>query len=146
MLNRSPTRKFFEADMKMILSAAALVFGICGAANACEGKKVDPVGMWKCEYQIGEQKLTLDFTIKKVGEKLAGTMNWPDQKGEKLKDVKLKDGTLTFSAVRKFMSNEIPLEFTLTIEKDELKGKAEVDIGGQKQEYELSGKKDKKEK
>ena len=53
-------------------------------------------------------KRTSELTITKDGDKLAGTMNWADQKDEKLKDVKLKDGTLTFSAVRKFMGNEIP--------------------------------------
>ena len=42
------------------------------------------------------------MTIKKDGDKLAGTMSWPDQNETKLKDLKLKDGTLTFSAVRKF--------------------------------------------
>ena len=32
-------------------------------------------------------------------------MSWPDQKEEELKDLKIKDGELTFSAVRKFMGN-----------------------------------------
>jgi hypothetical protein len=91
--------------MKAILSMA-LVLGVCGLAGA--GHKVEPVGTWKCEYQIGDQKLRLDLTIKNDGEKLAGTMSWPDQKDEKLKDVKLKDGTLTFSAVRKFMDKVFP--------------------------------------
>ena len=94
--------------MKTIL-LAALVLGFCGLAGAADDKKVDPVGTWKCEYQIGDQKRTLELTIKKDGDNLVGTMSWPDQKDEKLKDVKLKDGTLTFSAVRKFMDNEIPL-------------------------------------
>src|SRR6266480_3234343 len=106
--------------MKAVLSMA-LVLGVCGLAGAAD--KVEPVGTWKCEYQIGDQKRTLELTIKKDGEKLAGTMSWPDQKDEKLKDVKLKDGTLTFSAVRKFMDNEIPLDFKLTIDGDKFKGK-----------------------
>ena len=72
----------------------------------------------------------VELTIKKDGDKLAGTMSWPDQKDEKLKDVKLKDGTLTFSAVRKFMDNEIPIEYTLTIDGDKLKGKARVGVRG----------------
>ena len=73
-------------------------------------------------------------------------MSWPDQKDEKLKDVKLKDGTLTFSAVRKFMDNEFPLEFTLTIDGDKLKGKAAAEFGGQKQEFDIEGKREKKDK
>src|SRR5947208_17185830 len=116
--------------MKTILSAA-LVLGFCGFAGA-QAEKADPAGTWKCEYEIGGQKRTSTLTIKKDGDKLAGTMSWPDQKDEKLKDVKLKDGTLSFSAVRKFMGNEITVEYTLTIDGDKLKGKGASDFGGQK--------------
>ena len=130
--------------MKTILSAA-LVLGLCGLAGA-QGEKADPVGTWKCAYEIGGLKRTSTLTIKKDGDKLAGTMNWPDQKDEKLKDVKLKDGTLTFSAVRKFMGNEIPIEYKLTIDGDKLKGKGAAEFGGQKQEFDIEGKREKKDK
>ena len=130
--------------MKAILSAA-LVLGLCSLAGA-EDKKADPVGTWKCEYEIGGQQRTSELTIKKDGDKLAGTMNWPDQKDEKLKDVKLKDGTLTFSAVRKLMGNEITVEYTFTIDGDNLKGKGAADFQGQKQEFDISGKREKKDK
>src|SRR3974377_1673817 len=106
--------------MKAILSMA-LVLGVCGLGGAAD--KADPVGTWKCEYEIGTQKRTATLTIKKDGDKLAGTMSWPDQKETDLKDLKLKDGTLTFSAVRKLMGNEITVEYTLTIDGDKLKGK-----------------------
>ena len=129
--------------MKAILSMA-LVLGVCGLAGAAD--KAEPVGTWKYEYKIGDEKRTGELTIKKDGDNLVGTMSWPDQKDEKLKDVKLKDGTLTFSAVRKFMDNEFNCEFTLTIDGDKLKGKAAVEFGGQKQEYELNGKREKKDK
>ena len=130
--------------MKAILSAT-LVLGLCGLAGA-QGDKADPVGTWKCDYEIGSQKLTATLTIKMVGDKLAGTMSWPDQKDEKLKDVKLKESTLTFSAVRKFMGNEFPLDFTLTIEGDKFKGKSAAVFGGQKQEFDIEGKREKKGK
>ena len=126
--------------MKAILSMA-LVLGVCGLAGAAD--KVEPVGTWKCEYEIGGQKRTSTLTIKKDGEKLVGTLNWPDQKDEPLKDVKLKDGTLTFSAVRKLMGNEIAIDYTLTIDADKLKGKGAAEFGGQKQEFDINGKKDK---
>jgi hypothetical protein len=129
--------------MKAILSVA-LVLGVCGLVGAAD--KVDPVGTWKCEYKIGDQQRTSELTIKKDGDKLAGTMNWPDQKDEKLKDVKLKDGTLTFSAVRKLMGNEITVEYTLTIDGDKLKGKGAAQFGGQKQEFDINGKREKKGK
>ena len=129
--------------MKAILSVA-LVLGVCGLAGAAD--KADPVGTWKCQYKIGDQQRTSELTIKKDGDKLAGTMNWPDQKDEKLKDVKLKESTLTVSAVRKFMGNEFPLDFTLTIEGDKFKGKSAAEFGGQKQEFDIEGKRDKKDK
>jgi hypothetical protein len=129
--------------MKAIL-AMALVLGLCGLAGAAD--KVDPVGTWKCEYKIGDQTRTAELTIKKDGDKLVGTMSWPDQKDEKLKDVKLKDDTLTFSAVRKFMDNEFPLDFTLKIDGDKLKGKAAAEFMGNKREFDIEGKREKKDK
>ena len=130
--------------MKTILSAA-LVLVLYGFAGA-QGEKADPVGTWKCDYEIGDMKRMSTLTIKKDGDKLAGTMSWPDQKDEKLKDVKLTDGTLTFSAVRKFMDNEIPIEYKLTIDGDKLKGKGAAEFGGEKQEFDIEGKREKKDK
>jgi hypothetical protein len=125
--------------MKAIL-LVALVLGVCGLAGAAD--KADPIGTWKCEYEIGGQKRTSTLTIKKDGDKLAGTMSWPDQNAENLKDLKLTDGTLTFSAVRKLMNREIPIDYKLTIDGDKLKGKGASDFGGQKQEWDINGKRD----
>jgi hypothetical protein len=129
--------------MKAILSAT-LALGLCGLAGAAD--KVDPVGTWKCKYKIGDQMRAVELTIKKDGDKLVGTMNWPDQKDAKLKDVKLKDDTLTFSNVRKFMDNEFPIDYTLKIDGDKLKGKAAAEFMGKKQEYDIEGKREKKDK
>ena len=129
--------------MKAVFSMA-LVLGVCGFAGAAD--KVDPVGTWKCEYEIGGQKRTCTLMVKKDGDKLVGTMNWPDQKDAKLDNVKLKDAVLTFSAVRKFMGNEFPLDFTLKIDGDKFKGKSAAEFGGQKQEFDIEGKREKKGK
>jgi hypothetical protein len=131
-----------EVIMKAMLSLA-LVLGICGLARAADN--VDSVGRWKCEYDIGGQKRTSTLTIKQDGDKLAGTMSWPDQKETNLKDLKLKDGTLTFSAERKLpgMNDAITVEYTLTIDGDKLKGKGAAEFGGQKQEFDINGKRDK---
>ncbi|HEY2784921.1 MAG TPA: hypothetical protein VGJ05_08100 [Fimbriiglobus sp.] len=95
--------------MKTILSAA-VVLGLCGLAGARDDKaKADPVGTWQCEYVIGGKR-TVTLTIKKDGDKLVGTMSCPDQKDEKIKDAKFKDGKLTYSAVRKFMDMTIPID------------------------------------
>jgi hypothetical protein len=142
-VRRLPFPHFTEAIMKAILSMA-LVLGVCGLAGAAD--KVDPVGTWKCEYEIGSQKRTAELTIKKDGDKFAGTMTWPDQKDEKLKDVKLKDGELTFSAVRKLMGNEITVDYKLKIDGDKLKGKGAAEFMGNKQEFDITGKREKKDK
>ena len=129
--------------MKAILSVA-LVLGVCGLARAADDK-ANPVGTWSCEYEIGGQKRMSTLTIKKDGDKLAGTMSWSDQKDEKLKDPKFKDAKLTFSAVRKFMDNTIPIDYTLTIDGDKFKGKGAAEFGGQKQEFDIEGKREKKD-
>ncbi|WP_439621930.1 hypothetical protein [Gemmata sp.] len=127
--------------MKAIISAA-LILGVCGLARAED--KAHPVGAWTCEYAIGDVKRTAELTVKKDGDKLVGTMSWPDQKDDELEDVKLKDGTLTFPAVRKFMHLEIPLAFKLVVERDTFKGNASADVGGNKQEFDIEGKREKR--
>jgi len=132
--------------MKAILSMA-LVLGVCGLAGAADDKVADPVGTWKCEYEIGGKR-TSTLKIKKDGDILAGTMSWPDQDETKLKDLKLKDGTLTFSAKRKLpgMDDGITVEYKLTIDGDKLTGKGAAEFGGEKQEWDIGGKRQKNDK
>ncbi|MDE2506319.1 MAG: hypothetical protein KGM43_03820 [Planctomycetota bacterium] len=133
--------------MKAILSMA-LVLGVCGLTRAADVKAVDPVGTWKCEYEIGGQQRTCTLKIKKDGDNLAGTMTWPDQDETKVKDLKLKDGTLTFSAERKLpgMDDAFAVEYKLTVDGDELKGKGAAEFGGEKREWDIEGKRQKGEK
>jgi hypothetical protein len=44
------------------------------------------------------------------------------------------------------MGNEIPVEYKLTIDGDKLKGKGAVEFGGEKQEFDINGKREKKDK
>lgn len=129
--------------MKTIFSAT-LVLGLCSFVGA-GSQNGDPVGMWKCSYEIGGQQRMSLLSITKDGDKLAGTMSWADQKGTKLKDVQLKDSTLTFSAERKVMDNTFNVEYKLKIDGDNLKGKAAVDAGGEKREFDIEAKRLKKE-
>jgi hypothetical protein len=130
--------------MKAILSAV-LVLALCGLARAAD-EKADPVGTWKLGYAIGDQKRTSTLTIKQDGDNLAGTMSWPDQKEAKLKDVKMTDGALTFSAVREIGGNQYPIDYTFTIKGDDLKGKGALEAGGQKTEFDIAGKREKTDK
>jgi hypothetical protein len=130
--------------MKTIL-LATLVLGLCGLAVA-QGEKADPVGTWKCAYKIDDQKRTSTLTIKLDGDKLAGTMTWPDQKETNLKDLKLKEGDLTFSAVRVIGDNKFDVEYKFTITGDKLKGQVAVLSGGEKRSFDIEGKREKKDK
>ena len=133
--------------MKTILSAALVALTLLGLnthSHAQEKKddKANPVGTWACEYEIGGMKRTATLTIKIEGDKIVGTMSWADQKDHKLKDLKFKEGKLAFSAVRKFMDNEIPIDYTFTVDGDKLKGKGASDFGGQKQEFDIEAKRE----
>jgi hypothetical protein len=130
--------------MKALLTAT-LVLGLCGLAGA-QGDKAGPVGTWKCEYEIGGQQRMATLTLKKDGDKLAGTMSWPDQKETKLKDVKRKDGQVTFTAERVFMENKLTITYQLKFDGDKFKGKASAEVGGEKVEFDIEGKREKKGK
>ena len=128
--------------MKTIFSAV-LILGLCGLTYA-QGEKADPVGTWKLAYSIGDQNRTADLTTKKDGDKVEGTMTWPDQNDEKITNAKFTAGKLTFSVVRKFMDNVIPIDYALTIDGDKLTGKGSSDFGGQKVEFDITGTREKK--
>jgi hypothetical protein len=128
--------------MKAIL-ATVLVVGLCGVAEA-QGTKADPVGTWKCEYQIGDQKREATLTVKKDGDKLDGTMKYADGQEAKLKDPKFKDGELTFTAERKLMDNAFTIEYKVKLDGDKFKGKAATEFGGEKREFDIEGKREKK--
>ena len=123
--------------------ATALVFGLCGVAGA-KDEKADPVGTWKVEYDIGGQKREATLTVKKDGDKLAGTMVFQDKQEAKLKDPAVKDGVLTFSVDRELKEMKITVEYKLTVDGDALKGKGAVDVGGEKREFDITGKREKK--
>jgi hypothetical protein len=126
--------------MKAILTATVAV-ALCAVTLAQE-KKADPVGTWKCEYTIGDQKREATLTIKKDGDKLIGTMSWADQKDAKLDDVKLKDTELTFAAVREFMDMKIPIKYAMKIDGDKLKGKGESNFSGETFAFDIEGKRE----
>ena len=44
------------------------------------------------------------------------------------------------------MDNEITVEYKLTLDGDKLKGKGAAEFGGQKQEFDINGKREKKDK
>lgn len=133
--------------MKAFL-AMVLTLGLFGLAGASDDKPVS-VETWKCEYADGRICI---LQLKKDGDKLSGEMSWPDQKETdaqkptSVKNLKLKDGNLTFSVIRKFKEDKFTFDFDLKIDGDKLKGKGETRIMGQTQEFDITGKREKKDK
>jgi hypothetical protein len=125
--------------MKAILTSA-LAVGLCVVAFAQD--KADPVGTWKCEYEIRGQKRESTLTIGKHADAFVGTMKWPDQAEAKLADVKVKDGEVTFSAVRELMDQKIHLKYTMKVEGDKIKGKGER-ASGDPASFDIEGKREK---
>ena len=122
--------------------AAALVFGLCGLAGAREDK-ANPVGTWKCEYDVGGQKRTATLKIKKDGDKLAGTMIFQDKQESKLMKVNMKDSELSFTAEREIMDNKFVIDYKLKVDGDKMKGKGSLEIGGEKREFDIEAKREK---
>ncbi len=123
--------------MKAIL-AATMLFGACSVLSAREDK-ADPVGTWKCEYEVGGQKMESTLVVKKDGDKLAGTMTYPENKEAKLKEPKLKDGELTFAADVEYMDLKFTVKYKLKVDGDKLKGKAVAEINGETHEVDIDG-------
>ena len=130
--------------MKAILSAV-VVLGLCGIVGAGD-EKADPVGTWKCEYDIGGMKRESTLVIKKEGDKLAGTMTFQDKQEAKLKDVAFKDGELTFTAERELKDMKIVIQYKVKVDGDKLTGKGAAEFGGEKREFDFGGKREKKDK
>jgi hypothetical protein len=128
--------------MTAILSVT-LALGLCGPAGAHDAK-ADPVGTWKCAYEIGGQQRTATLVVKKDGDKLTGTMTFQDRQEAKLKGPTFEGGVLTFSVEREFMEMKFTVEYKLTVEGDKLKGKGAAEIQGEKREFDIEGTREKK--
>jgi hypothetical protein len=53
---------------------------------------------------------------------------------------------LTFSAERQLAENKFNVEYKFTINGDKLKGKGALDVGGEKREFDIEGKREKTDK
>ena len=123
--------------MKAILFAA-MVLGLCCLASA-QDAKADPVGTWKFGAPLVPTKLESTLVIKKDGDKLAGTITSADKVEQQLKDLKFKDGELTFSTERVQRNSKILNEYKLKVAGDKFTGKVAMDIAGEKFQSVIEG-------
>jgi hypothetical protein len=72
-------------------------------------------------------------------------MTYQDKQEAKLKDLMFKGGELTFSVERELMEMKFPVQYKLKVDGDKIHGKAEAEFGGQKLEFDVTGKRGKKD-
>jgi hypothetical protein len=126
--------------------AVAAVFlalvGLVGAARADD--KPNPTGTWKWSVEIGGQ--TRDFTLKLNldGDKLTGVMIGQDGKETKIEDGKYKDGEVSFKITRERDGQKFVVKYKGKVQGDSLKGKIEVDLGGEPRSFDWDAKREKK--
>ena len=129
------------------LIVVALALGLGGLVVAQDKKdKADPTGTWKCETDVGGQKRESTLKLKLDGDKLTGTITYADKMESKIEGGKFKDGEVTFTAMRELMDQKFTVKYTAKIEGDTMKGKAEVDLGGENQKFDFTGKREKDKK
>ena len=58
----------------------------------------------------------------------------------------MRPSAQSFSAERELRNNKYNVEYTFTITGDKLKGKGALESGGKKQEFDIEGKREKKDK
>jgi hypothetical protein len=133
-----------RSERAMARCAIRLALEACGYLHYKRRTIPPPLQRQKADsFTDRAQESTI--TIKKDGDKLSGTMAWPDQKESKLADVKIRYAELTFYAERELMDMKFTIKYTLKVEKDSFKGKGEADVGGEKREFDVEGKQEKKE-
>jgi hypothetical protein len=115
------------------LATAALVLGLfllAGGVRAADDK-AKPDGTWKWTVKFGDQERTMTVKLKKDGGKLTGNFIGPDGKETAIEDGTCKDGNVSFTVTRERDGNKFVVKYNGKVEGDTIKGKAEIEAGGQ---------------
>jgi hypothetical protein len=132
--------------MKPWLLAASLAAVLVPTAHAAQ--KADPTGNWEWTLETPDgQQLEFKANFKLEGDKLTGGVSRkPDGTESKLEQAKFKDGEISFQLTREFDGNKIMPKYSGKLSGDEIKGKIEVEAGGQTYSFDWKAKrvKDKK--
>jgi hypothetical protein len=122
--------------------AVVLAFAVPAGAARAEDKP-DPTGTWKWTFTFGDQKRELSLKLKLDGDKLTGTYTGRDGKEGPIEDAAFKDGEVSFKVVREFMGNKVTVKYKGKVSGDTIKGKTEVERGGETQTRDWEAKRDK---
>ena len=123
------------------IMAAVLVLTVAGAARADD--KPNPTGTWKWKVEINGQEMERTLKLKLEGDKLTGTLTGFMNETTPIEDAKYKDGAVTFKVTREFDGNKFTIRYSAKVSGDTLKGKAEIDRGGETMTREFEAKREK---
>ena len=127
---------------RLVVAALVVVF----AAPLCVARaddKANPTGTWKWSFDAGGKTRSATLKLKLDGDKLTGTITYSDKMESKIEGGKFKDGEVTFTAMRELMDQKFTIKYSAKIDGDTLKGKAEVEFGGETQKLDFEGKREK---
>ncbi|WP_165232459.1 hypothetical protein [Aquisphaera insulae] len=126
-----------------MIGVVALVAGLglaAAAARAAEEKGV--VGKWKLEYEPGDGQVRRPLlTIKKAGDDLKGEWLDGQEKGT-IKDLKFKDGKLSFKLEAKYNGDPVSVTYEGEIKGDAIRGEGEWDYQGMTGTFGFEGKRE----
>jgi hypothetical protein len=116
-----------------LIALASLVGVVCGSALADEKGKSSATGTWKWTRKTPDgQEQEIKAELKQDGEKLSGKVLSPIGEVE-IKEGKIKNGELSFEVTFEQNGNDIKVKFSGKLDGDKIKGKVEIDRGGEKQ-------------
>ena len=112
------------------LTVAALVVAFTGLVGLARAEdKANPTGTWKWTVNFGGNEREMTLKLKLDGDKLTGALVRGDQE-TKIEDGKFKDGEVSFKVTRERDGNKFTIKYSGKVSGDTIKGKTEVEIGG----------------
>ena len=109
------------------LVAVACVLALGAIAKADD--KSSPTGTWKYSADVNGTKIDVTIKLKVEGEKVTGSVTAQDSE-VKIEDGTIKDGEISFKAVREVGGNKFEIKYKGKVTGDTFKGKREMERDG----------------
>ena len=101
------------------------------SADKSSADKSGPEGTWKWTFERNGQSTDLSVKLKWADGKLTGAFVGRDGAEMPIKDGRFKDGEVSFQVVRERNGQQFAIKYHGKVDGDTIKGKTEVDVGGQ---------------
>lgn len=126
----------------LALAALALAVGLTGGSARAQDKK-DATGTWKYSVTFNDQTRETTMKLKQEGEKLTGTVTGRDGSETAIDEGTVKDGQVVFGVTRERDGNKFTVKYNGKLEGDSIKGKMELNFGGEARTVDWEAKREK---